>query len=34
MPYRTDLDKLKTAAAYRQDYLRRVGNGTYYENEA
>lgn len=31
---RTDLDKLKTAAVYRQDYLRRVGNGTYYENEA
>lgn len=31
---RTDLDKLKTASAYRQDYLRRVGNGNYYENEA
>lgn len=31
---RTDLDKLKTASAYRQDYLRRVGNGNSYENEA
>ena len=31
---KTDLDKLKIAAAYRADYLRRVANGTYYENEA
>ena len=30
---KTDLDKLKTAAIYRADYLRRVANGTYYENE-
>lgn len=30
---KTDLDKLRTAVAYRQDYLRRVANGTYYENE-
>ena len=31
---KVDLDKLKIAAAYRSDYLRRVANGTYYENEA
>jgi hypothetical protein len=31
---KTDLDKLKIATAYRADYLHRVANGTYYENEA
>ncbi len=31
---KTDLDKLRTAPVYRQDYLRRVSNGNYYENEA
>jgi len=31
---KTDLDKLKTAAVHREDYLRRVGNGTYYETRA
>jgi hypothetical protein len=30
---KTDLDKLRIAISYRADYLRRVANGTYYENE-
>jgi hypothetical protein len=30
---KTDLDKLRTAVLYREDYLRRTQNGTYYENE-
>jgi hypothetical protein len=30
---KVDVEKLKTAIAYRRDYLQRVGNGTYYESE-
>ena len=28
---RADLECLKTAVRYKRDYLRRVGEGTYYE---